>query len=70
MRATNSFWGDETGAITIDWVALTAAVVMLGLILSYSVFETGLGGLADVIDTNLEEVSVIDPVAPTLDALD
>ena len=26
-----SFWSDETGAVTVDWVVLTAAIVGLGV---------------------------------------
>jgi hypothetical protein len=34
MRATAArFWSSEEGAVTVDWVILTAAIVGLGLII-------------------------------------
>ncbi|MFN4156324.1 MAG: hypothetical protein ACK4HF_16885 [Paracoccaceae bacterium] len=36
-RRLNLFWNDESGAVTVDWVVLTAGVV--GLVLSvFTVF--------------------------------
>ena len=32
MTKFNAFLKDETGAVTVDWVVLTAAVVGLGLV--------------------------------------
>ena len=29
--AFRAFWKDETGAVTVDWVVLTAGLVVLGL---------------------------------------
>ena len=31
MKKLSIFWRDENGAITVDWVVLTAAVVALGV---------------------------------------
>jgi Flp pilus assembly pilin Flp len=33
MTKFSAFLNDETGAVTVDWVVLTAAVVGLGLII-------------------------------------
>lgn len=41
-----TFVADETGAISVDWLILTAALVGLGL----SVIETASGGLTAVTD--------------------
>lgn len=35
------FVGDETGAVSIDWVALTAGVLLLGIVVVYAVFNVG-----------------------------
>ena len=32
MNSLKSFFGDETGAVTVDWVVLTAGVVVLAVI--------------------------------------
>lgn len=41
----NDFLRDETGAITVDWVVLTAAVVSMGLLaimlVSNSIYDNG-----------------------------
>ncbi len=39
-----NFRKSETGAVTVDWVVLTAAVVGLA-VLGYSAIETGVTGL-------------------------
>ncbi|WP_022705661.1 hypothetical protein [Pseudorhodobacter ferrugineus] len=31
-KMINSFFADESGAVTVDWVVLTAAIVGLGLV--------------------------------------
>jgi hypothetical protein len=47
------FLGDETGAVTIDWVALTAGILLLGIAVVYGVFEGGVKPLTDEINRNL-----------------
>lgn len=37
MNLINTFKNDEDGAVTVDWVVLTAAVVGLGLIVMGSI---------------------------------
>lgn len=51
----NKFLADKSGAVTVDWVALTAAVVVIGIALVYAVFgadqNTGFNGIAAQIQT-------------------
>lgn len=47
-----SFAANESGAVTVDWVALTAAVVVIGIGLAYAVFGTGTDGVSGLV-TNL-----------------
>ncbi len=35
------FLRDDDGAVTIDWVALTAGILLLGIAVVYGVFEGG-----------------------------
>ena len=44
MKFINTFCKDEDGAVTVDWVVLTAAVVGLG-VAAYSQISTGTGAL-------------------------
>ncbi|WP_371226126.1 Flp family type IVb pilin [Roseovarius sp. 2305UL8-3] len=46
----NTFLKDEDGAVTVDWVVLTAAIVGLGVAGIASV-QTGITGLASEIGT-------------------
>ena len=44
MKFIKNFRRDEDGAVTVDWVVLTAAVVGLA-VAAYSSIETGASGL-------------------------
>ena len=59
---TGRFLRDESGAVTIDWVALTAGILLLGVALVYGIFNTGVAGLATTINSNLAS---IDPAIDT-----
>jgi Flp pilus assembly pilin Flp len=52
-----TFNSDESGAVTVDWVVLTAAIVGLGLAVIASV-RTGTSNLASNIQTSLSGASV------------
>ena len=53
MTKFMNFLRDETGAVTIDWVALTAGILLLGITLVYSIFNNGVGSLATNINSSL-----------------
>ena len=69
----NKFLSDKSGAVTVDWVALTAAVVVIGIALVYAVFgadnSTGFSGLATDVsgdaDTLKTELDGIKSAVPT-----
>lgn len=48
----NDFRNDEAGAVTVDWVVLTAAIVGLGIAVVASV-RTGSTNVASAINTSL-----------------
>ncbi|MCC0079621.1 MAG: hypothetical protein H6899_06680 [Rhodobacter sp.] len=52
-----AFAANESGAVTVDWVVLTAAIVGLGLAVISSV-RTGVGNLATDISTSLSGATV------------
>ncbi|MEM7525293.1 MAG: hypothetical protein AAF360_16380 [Pseudomonadota bacterium] len=52
LNKFRSFAADKSGAVTVDWVALTAAVVVIGIGLAYAVFGTGDDGVSGLV-TNL-----------------
>jgi Flp pilus assembly pilin Flp len=52
-----TFRDDESGAVTVDWVVLTAALVGLGIAV-VGVVGGGIGGLGDDISSGLGAVEV------------
>ena len=52
LNLFNAFRKDESGAVTVDWVVLTAAIVGLGMVVMVSV-GGGITGLGDSIVTDL-----------------
>ncbi|MEM1375572.1 MAG: hypothetical protein AAGF78_14455 [Pseudomonadota bacterium] len=57
MNFFNKFRRDEDGAVTVDWVVLTAAIVGLGIAILATV-SNGVGDLADAIDSELSTMTV------------
>ena len=53
----NAFVKDEDGAVTVDWVVLTAAIVGLGIAVLTSV-SGGTTSLADKISSNLGNMTI------------
>ena len=53
-----NFHADEDGAVTVDWVVLTAAVVGLG-IAGVAAVKGGVDGLAGQIKTGLSTANVV-----------
>jgi len=52
IKFVKNFAHDEDGAVTVDWVVLTAAIVGLGIAVLASV-SSGTTGLADKSSANL-----------------
>lgn len=52
MTKFSAFLKDEAGAVTVDWVVLTAAVVGLGLLI-FSYVRPAVSNLAGAIGTEL-----------------
>ena len=59
MKMFNEFLNDESGAVTVDWVVLTAAIVGLGIAVLASV-SGGTKDLAGSISTSLSNAKVKD----------
>lgn len=58
MTKFRDFLIDDAGAVTIDWVALTAGVLLLGILVVYAIFNNGVSNLVSNINTTLEGVAV------------
>jgi Flp pilus assembly pilin Flp len=59
MKLFNKFFKDESGAVTVDWVVLTAAIVGLGIAVLTSV-STGTTSLAGKISGELDTMTIMD----------
>jgi hypothetical protein len=49
----DKFLRDESGAVTIDWVSLTAGGLLLGIAVVYGIFQGGVLPLTQSINSNL-----------------
>ncbi|MFX0544896.1 hypothetical protein ACEWPL_005060 [Roseovarius sp. S1116L3] len=58
-----NFRADEDGAVTVDWVVLTAAVVGLGVV-AVGTVRTSVGTLATNIATGVTDTDVGAPEEP------
>ncbi len=54
MTKFSAFLKDEAGAVTVDWVVLTAAIVGLGLLV-FSFIRPAVSSLAQGIATEMSE---------------
>jgi Flp pilus assembly pilin Flp len=52
MTKFSAFLNDETGAVTVDWVVLTAAVVGLGLVV-FTFVQPAISNLASDIGSEI-----------------
>lgn len=61
MNKIRAFAADKSGAVTVDWVALTAAIVVIGIALVYAVFgqdnQSGFSGLASGTATSADTIT-------------
>jgi Flp pilus assembly pilin Flp len=55
MNMLHRFCHDEDGAITVDFVALTAAIVTLGLVVG-GIISGGAEGLSNDIEATMENM--------------
>ena len=55
MKSLREFTKDEDGAITVDFVVLTAAIVTLGLVVGVTI-RNGAEGLANDIESRLDNM--------------
>ena len=60
IKFFKNFRKDEDGAVTVDWVVLTAAVVGLG-VAGISIVDGGISSLATNINTGLTGTTVESP---------
>ena len=57
MTNFTKFLSDDAGAVTIDWVALTAGILLLGIMVVYAIFNNGVKDLVSNVNSTLEGVT-------------
>ena len=56
MTKFTEFLSDDAGAVTIDWVALGSAILLLGIMVVYAIFNGGVAGLVSDVNSTLTGV--------------
>ena len=51
MEKFQAFWADEDGAVTVDWVVLTAAVVVVAAVVGTT--------MTDPVNTELNQIATV-----------
>ena len=57
MAKFTEFLSDDAGAVTIDWVALTAGILLLGIMVVYAIFNGGVASLVSNVNSRLVGVA-------------
>ena len=57
MARFTEFLGDGAGAVTIDWVALGSAILLLGIMVVYTIFNGGVASLVSNVNSTLAGVA-------------
>ena len=63
LNLFKAFKSDESGAVTVDWVVLTAAIVGLGMVVMVTV-GGGVTGLGDATASGLKSANIHGFTAP------
>lgn len=59
FKLVKNFRKDEDGAVTVDWVVLTAAIVGLGIAVMVAISDN-IGNVTDAIEADLDSATGID----------
>jgi hypothetical protein len=58
MTKFAKFLCDDTGAVTIDWAAMTSGLLLLGIVVVYAVFDHGASSLVADLNNTLASTVV------------
>ena len=61
VRKLRAFLSEDNGVATIDWVAITAASMLLGVAIAYHIYDIGLTPMVESISADLAGVEIVDP---------
>ncbi len=57
VKLLRFFRSDDTAAVTIDWVAVTSGILLLGIMVVYSIFNLGVSSLTDNVNSTLATIT-------------
>ena len=57
MIKFTEFLSGDAGAVTIDWVALTSGILLLGIMVVYAIFNGGVADLVSNVNSTLTGVT-------------
>ena len=64
VKLLRCFRSDDTGAVTIDWVALGSAILLLGIMSVYAIFNVGVSSLVVSVNSTLAAAESAVDVGP------
>jgi Flp pilus assembly pilin Flp len=65
LNFIKNFRNDEDGAVTVDWVVLTAAIVALGLLVGTAVRDSAITKTGDIVRDIAAVGADAAPIVPT-----
>ncbi len=57
MIKSAKFLSDDAGTVTIDWIALTSGVLIVGIIVVYAIYNNGVASVVTGVNSTLVSVS-------------
>ncbi len=54
MTKFTEFFSDDAGAITIDWLVLSAGIVLMGILVTYALLDNGVETMVENFNPTLE----------------
>ena len=70
MTEFSEFLADDAGAVTIDWVALTAGVLLVGMVVVFAIFNHGVAPAAKEINDTLAGITIETSIGSGFDCAD
>ena len=67
LSAAERFLRNERGAISIDWVGLTAGILLLGMAVVYALFNNGVANTAQNINSEMNDAGRVINLQPRPD---
>ena len=58
MTNFTKFLSDDAGAVTVDWIALTASVLIVGIMVVYAIANNGVSPLVVNVNSMVTDLSL------------